>query len=1660
MKKFSKRILAVMLAFIMAMPMMFALPSTVSASESVYDSNLVARYLTDSNITENKVLNSYNLEPMRNTSAGNASDFSFDGYSVKFSGGDNKPYLRAPLSEMLSTVDFTEGFTITFNGKRANDTWERYFELSSGKLVDGNSSGQMFQDGGPANTFFFTGRVEDNKNGWGRVKYNGTESAVVNLGDDGNWHFWSITIKKGSIAIYRDGTHAGTISDSSLICDAWYNSVKSGYLCLGVSSWIDPAYSGNMKDFRVYNIGMTENQIKALLEPNVVYNSKIDFRNPGSYTSSVSSKVATITSTDGGNKTLKGEKGDGMVITTSNSFPDGNYWPYNDLWDGECLSYYPSSSPNTVFQSGKDFRVLFHMGFRANDKVDSDPYAVMFNYADSTPIGLRRNGNLVFNATGGTDRKTYGAQVTPYNLNTGGDENKKEEYTKWFDFQYDYETNTLTYHLWSDAGGIDNTYTYRLSDYGVNLDPGAITSVCIGNPLYGRYAQCRFLEWYFYEPSVSASTKTSLQNLSAPSISAKSTGIVFNGGTAGRVTDNVIYPDASGYVESNQGTVNPSGNSNTQLKCKVLGPATTMVFAYTGNKNDVKIPVIAENERGGSTCKGYIANWLTTDSSDWKPYNDRWYQCSSYNNWNQTTSGDVNDTTIISTDTSHDPDYLQNKSGGTTSTIRLSNYVYYNGSGINTSNYVSSLSTPTFKVSYDARGDWTGGSGKWTNKTITGMVLGNKSTISIKVVNYSKWESFINDTVNSASFQSTLSDVINNEWKYTEDSVRNLYSTLIKISRFNINNYKFNIGDGWNELGDDMTEMQNEFNAYKNPTKKIFGVSFKNAAGTYVNRRTVTAGDSLGTLPTNTAAVYISNNQHNAYSWNGISSSTVIRNSTAYTENVALTACAFANVVHAATNAHNGYTDQKCSVCNHVDESQRVYNPLSWTDYDAYLADYNTKIASGNYTDDSVSDCTSTVSANTLNKASVLPSNTPQSTINSAANAIDAAVKALDGRASFAALNTAYETAYAWANDSARADEYTTSSIAAYKAYLDSTTEFPYEKAASRTNTSVSNQSSINSEAEKYNGAEAYAKANILNPLANLSKFEAAYNNADTFLKNLKGKPAQYTADSMNALIAAMTTANIEESDGGTEKTVTQIATANAEARADFGQAEQADADKLADAINDAMNSLEILADVEGADYTTYDEVVNKLNNFDPDAYDNTESIASAKSTINEVMESIGKSEVTHYGTTNINVLTDNATEQAIINALVSTTLTALNVSVKQYSILDESGEKPDESNFSVSGKTGRYDTATSKSPYGTTIVCDSGNKDTAWYIEITTNSMKKVMSYQGVGSRFQTKVLGATKVKAVKKGANQKEVRILRTYNGTSTNDKTPVQLVDYVDSGASFTLPENPTMALFAFDGYYVGGVKYNPNNTVTIDSDTVIYARYNSDASAQCAITASDISANPETPVNKTPAGSINYNDRITLEGEENTYAWVEATDSTGVHFRPFYIGKDVTFLASESTTLMGVSEAQFEAYKFSMPCVNLRKDGVETQTVTDSSSGLEVTKTIFNAQIVANGYDVKEYGILIGAPSDYKLAADGSRVAATNGRVNPTADQVVIENSGQQDGYAVYRAKSTKLVGANQFTIGINKLPDGYIYRGYLIYEDASGKLHNVYTETMR
>ena len=652
------------------------------------------------------------------------------------------------------------------------------------------------------------------------------------------------------------------------------------------------------------------------------------------------------------------------------------------------------------------------------------------------------------------------------------------------------------------------------------------------------------------------------------------------------------------------------------------------------------------------------------------------------------------------------------------------------------------------------------------------------------------------------------------------------------------------------------------------------------------------------------------------------------------------------------------------------------------------------------------------------------PADPDQSSIDSEAGTLTNAQSKLELRADFSALDAAKKV---WTdyltNHSA---EYTTSSKTALSNYINSTSEFVLENTADRADTGVSQNSAIASEVTKYGNIDAN---DYLDPVANLSKLQSAYDKGDALLESLVGKTAQYDGDSVQALINAVSSSAVSDYlDAEPEEK------ANFGTKGDISTSDQLKANKLADNIDEAIAGLKISEVIdedtgEAVDTSVFDSLVNTINNLDPDAYEENAggSLAAAQRFVNENYGTAVKV----YDGQNINVV-NGITTQEEADLMASKIQDALTVCIKKYVIIKNAGVSD------VAVNNGKEEGGMVN--YGATLTCKSKkangslDSDTAWFLEIQTGSMHKKLAFQSYGATLKTKVLGITTVNAIKRDeTNNCRVMITRSYG--ADDDREPVQYVNFVPSGTEFTLPASPAIAYSSFSGYsYKDGdaiaVNGEGDYVITVNGDVEIVANYTESAAA-CAINATDIA---EVEHNST----VKYNEKVELDGGEGTYGWIEEIGDT---YRPFYKGQKVSFLATESTTLIAVNETNFRKYG-ATPCVNLRKSGVE---VTDTETGKKYT---FNAQLVPGTADVREYGILVAAPS------------SKNGYtpITPADTQIIIENSGQQAGYAILRAKSTKLVGANQFTIAINNLPAGYKYRGYVIYSDGTS-LQTAYSDVM-
>jgi hypothetical protein len=534
---------------------------------------------------------------------------------------------------------------------------------------------------------------------------------------------------------------------------------------------------------------------------------------------------------------------------------------------------------------------------------------------------------------------------------------------------------------------------------------------------------------------------------------------------------------------------------------------------------------------------------------------------------------------------------------------------------------------------------------------------------------------------------------------------------------------------------------------------------------------------------------------------------------------------------------------------------------------------------------------------------------------------------------------------------------------------------------------------------------------------ADYTALDSAYAEGDTLLKSLNGKAAQYSADSVQTLITRLGEAKSEATKSVAWKGLEPTSS-------------QASITQKATNIQNAIAGLTpISTATEVEDFSTYEAAVSAINNIDPDAYEETDGhLAGAISTANTMVSSSTKTYENDY---TINVVDGTATDQNVDDA-VTAILDALSYCTKKYTISADTGVTE------ITCKNGTYEN--NRATYGSQITFRADSEDTAWYLEVTSRTSHKSSAFYGYGQSISVKVTGALNVTTNTKADSQKRVRIIRNYyNGEEKLEGQPIQFAEFVDSG-SYTLPnaaDTPAFAFYSFDGYYVGGVRYDAGDTVSISENTDIIAKYNYNASSSFVINATALTGGTSF------SDSYEYNAKIELKGGDNAYGW--SVDLGGGNYRPFYIGSDVTYYVMDSLNLVAEDKATFEAHGYSLPNIYLRNDGV-----------IDVDEKItFNAQVVAeSGGIIKESGILIAIPNGKQPGTD-----ATVEPVHPDDYQIIVENSGQQVGYRIFRAKSTKLVGADQFAIAVKNLPEDYSYRAYVIY-DNGGALETVYTDVVR
>ena len=636
----------------------------------------------------------------------------------------------------------------------------------------------------------------------------------------------------------------------------------------------------------------------------------------------------------------------------------------------------------------------------------------------------------------------------------------------------------------------------------------------------------------------------------------------------------------------------------------------------------------------------------------------------------------------------------------------------------------------------------------------------------------------------------------------------------------------------------------------------------------------------------------------------------------------------------------------------------------------------------------------------------LLAENPYKSTVTSTYSALSSAHHSLARKADFSQLLSAYESRIAY-SQSAMMDLCTTDSVEAFREALVKNTKYAHYSQVQQNETPLTEQGNINDELEFINtGSSSY-----LDFTKSLGTLNAAYEQADDLLMDMDNQPAVYTWAQLEELVE--TIENCEH-----------YLNATAEEKREFGI--KSDGDSIDALTQQLVTQYVSIASAETLDLDAYNALWDSAQSVDSDAYDYPS--ATLQRDLNTYRKFVYGPAVTYTNlsgdTATINVLKSGVTN-ATVDAAISILQSSFTNHTRMYEINISNGALSDINGITFNG--GKYkedkETGAYFATYGTKMNLTSDSDNAAWYMEFYSETASRNEQYQDCGKTFSTNVFGNINV-SIKTEEDGNKVTIRRAY---SDNTRTPVSLVDYVEN--SFTVPNSSALPYYSFSGYTLNGEPISVGDVIPVDEDITIVANYTATSSQPFAINVEDDSIDNL---------SASYNDSVSFEGKENTYAWLEKVGNTNT-YKPFYIGKDVSFFATESLSLMPVSEDEFNAGGYSLPGINIRQSGAYV-IETDGKK-----KTTFNGQFVTDvSYEISEYGILLG-----KATASGSI----------SASDVVLENIGTSSDYTLTRFKSTKDVGAHQFTIAVNGLGGDVIYKGYISYKNEQGITVTVYTDAI-
>ena len=403
------------------------------------------------------------------------------------------------------------------------------------------------------------------------------------------------------------------------------------------------------------------------------------------------------------------------------------------------------------------------------------------------------------------------------------------------------------------------TICFMLSQAGGTAAAGSSSSTKFSNSTGTYWSDTKVI---LNNNPVSATTKTAtaddfqkLINTGNASVTLPSETYV---NTASSNTDfmkGVVY--AAGWTSNGITQLTSSNNSALYFQFGVNG-LSNAVAVYTGS-NDIRFPVIAYNRGNGRSNNTYIRS-ISLAANGFELGNN-WYRC----NGEQDLTLVSNDPQNFSKD--YDGTHLTSNNFLTSDSKQWRNYIKYIGTG-NTTNYYEKLPTQfKFRAQYGCNSSSNGGYDETKSLEFShGMY----------VLNMKPYKDIVD------SLNTDYSNVENESWLYTDSSLTAYYKAVLNIINFNITSYVSSITgeSSVQTAANAIKTVVNNYNSAKSGlTKKSIKITFHRLNGSD-ETRTITAGDSVGSIPANSPAKHIDNTQtHNTYAWESSASSTTVPHS-------------------------------------------------------------------------------------------------------------------------------------------------------------------------------------------------------------------------------------------------------------------------------------------------------------------------------------------------------------------------------------------------------------------------------------------------------------------------------------------------------------------------------------------------------------------------------------------------------------------------------------------------------------------------------------------------------------------------------------------------------------------------------------------------------------